>query len=114
MDPYGRIEGRIEGTEGDGNPTGRSTVTTKLGPWSNPENELPTEEHTNTGPNHPPPLPDKCSIFWPQWRRICQVLYKLNAPRVGLLLRRKGEGKGGRTLQTGTERGKYLHYLACK
>jgi hypothetical protein len=28
-DPYGRVRGRIEGTEGDGNPTGRTTISTR-------------------------------------------------------------------------------------
>jgi hypothetical protein len=31
-DPYGRVRGRIEGNEGDGNPTGRPTVSTNLEP----------------------------------------------------------------------------------
>ena len=30
---YGRVRGRIEGTEGDGNPIGRPTVSTNLDPW---------------------------------------------------------------------------------
>ena len=36
-DPYGRVRGRIEGTEGDGNPIGRPTVSTNLDPWELPE-----------------------------------------------------------------------------
>jgi hypothetical protein len=33
-DPYGRVRGRIEGAEGDGNPIGRPRVSTNLDPWS--------------------------------------------------------------------------------
>jgi hypothetical protein len=33
-DPYGRIRGRIEETEGDCNPTGKSAVSTNLDTWS--------------------------------------------------------------------------------
>ena len=45
-DPYGRVRRMIEGSEGDGNPTGRPTVPTNLNPWKLPETELPTKEHT--------------------------------------------------------------------
>ena len=45
-DPYRRVRGRIEGTEGNGNPPGRPTVSTNLNPWEFPENELPTRGHT--------------------------------------------------------------------
>ena len=45
-DPYGRVRGRIEGAEGDGNPIGRPTVSTNLDPWELPETEPPTKEHT--------------------------------------------------------------------
>ena len=38
-----------EGTEGDGNPTGRTTVSTNLDPWELPETEPPTKEHTQAG-----------------------------------------------------------------
>ena len=38
-DPYGRIRERIEGTEGDGNPIGRPTVSTNLDSWELPETE---------------------------------------------------------------------------
>jgi hypothetical protein len=36
-DLYRRVRGRIEGPEGDGNPTGRPTVSTKLDFWKLPE-----------------------------------------------------------------------------
>jgi hypothetical protein len=45
----GRVRGRIEGVEGDGNPVGRSTVSTKLDPWHLPETKPPTQEHTWVG-----------------------------------------------------------------
>ena len=48
-DPYGRVRGRIEGAEGDGNPIGRPTVSTNLDPWELPETEPPTKEHTQAG-----------------------------------------------------------------
>jgi hypothetical protein len=57
-DPNGRVRGRIEGAEGDGNPIGRPTVTTNLDPWEVPEINSPTKEHTQAGPsNSPPPAP---------------------------------------------------------
>jgi hypothetical protein len=45
-DFYGRVRGRIEGTEGDGNPIGRPTVSIYLDPEELPETEPPTKEHT--------------------------------------------------------------------
>jgi hypothetical protein len=48
-DPYGRVRGRTEGIEGDGNPIGRPTVSTNLKPWELPEIEPPTKEHTQVG-----------------------------------------------------------------
>ena len=46
---YGRGRRGIEGTEGDGNPIGRPTVSTNLDPWELPETEPPTKEHTQAG-----------------------------------------------------------------
>jgi hypothetical protein len=43
--PYGRIKGRIEGMEGDGNPRGRPTVVTNLDPWKLPGTDPQTKEH---------------------------------------------------------------------
>jgi hypothetical protein len=37
------VEGRTEGTEGDGNHIGRSTVPANPDPWELPEAELPTK-----------------------------------------------------------------------
>ena len=48
-DPYGRVRGRIEETEGDGNPIGRPTVSTNLDCWELPETEPPTRQHTQAG-----------------------------------------------------------------
>jgi hypothetical protein len=48
-DSYGKVSGRIEGTEGDGDPIGRPTVSTNLDPWEAPETELPTKEYTQAG-----------------------------------------------------------------
>jgi hypothetical protein len=49
-DPYGRVRGRIEGAEGDGNPIGRPTVSTNLDPRELSETKPPTKEHTFAGP----------------------------------------------------------------
>ena len=49
-DPNGRIRGKIEGAEGDGNPIGRPTVSANLDPWELPETKPPTKEHTWAGP----------------------------------------------------------------
>ena len=48
-DPYGRVRGRIEGAEGDFNPIGRPTVSTKLDPSQLPETKPKTKEHTWAG-----------------------------------------------------------------
>ena len=45
-DPYGRVRGRIEGAEGDGNSIGRPTVLTNSDAWELPETNLSTKEHT--------------------------------------------------------------------
>jgi hypothetical protein len=43
---YGRIWGRIDDPEGDGNHTGEIIVSTNLKPWELAETELPSSEHT--------------------------------------------------------------------
>ena len=49
-DLYGRVRGRIEGIEGDGNLTGEPTVlSTNLKLWELPEIGPPTKEHTWAG-----------------------------------------------------------------
>jgi hypothetical protein len=48
-DPHGRVKGRIEGTEGDGNPIGRPTMSPNLIAWEFPESEPPIKEHTWAG-----------------------------------------------------------------
>jgi hypothetical protein len=45
-DVYGRDRGRIEGTEGDGNPIGRPTASANLDPWELSETKPPTKDHT--------------------------------------------------------------------
>lgn len=52
-DPNGRVGGRIEGPEGDGNTTGLPTVSTVLDLWQLSETDPPTEEHTWAGPRPP-------------------------------------------------------------
>jgi hypothetical protein len=47
--PYERVRGRIEGAEGNGNPIGKTTVSTNLDPWELPETESPTKDHTLAG-----------------------------------------------------------------
>jgi hypothetical protein len=53
-DHYGRVRGRIEGAEGDGNHIGRPTMSTKLDLWELPETETSNKEHTwpVQGPHH--------------------------------------------------------------
>ena len=55
-DLYGRVRGRIEGPQGNGNPTGSPTVSTNLDLWEPlpPETDSPTKEHTQAGlqPQH--------------------------------------------------------------
>jgi hypothetical protein len=53
-DPSGRVMGRIEGPEGNGNPTGRPKVSTNLEPWELIETEPFTKEKTQAGPSSPP------------------------------------------------------------
>jgi hypothetical protein len=48
----GKIRGRTEEAEGDGNPIGRTTVLTNLDPWELPETKPLTKEHTWAGPWH--------------------------------------------------------------
>jgi hypothetical protein len=55
-DPYERVRGRIEETEGDGNLIGRPTLSTNLEPWVLPETKPPITKHTWAGP-------------WPQTHR---------------------------------------------
>jgi len=52
-DPYGRIRGKIEGTEWDGNPIGRTTESTNLDPGELPETKPQAKEHTRAGPRPP-------------------------------------------------------------
>jgi hypothetical protein len=52
-DPYGRVRGRIEGAEADGNPIGRPTVSTNLEHWELSETKPPTKVHTWAGPKPP-------------------------------------------------------------
>jgi hypothetical protein len=50
---YGKLRGRIEGTEGVDNPIERPTVSTNLETWEFPETELPTKEHIPARPRPP-------------------------------------------------------------
>jgi hypothetical protein len=47
--PYGKVRGMIEGSQRDGNPIGRPTVSNYQEPWELPETEPPTREHTWAG-----------------------------------------------------------------
>jgi hypothetical protein len=47
--PYGRIEGIIEGTEGGGNPIERPIVSTNLNLWELPDTEPLTREYIRAG-----------------------------------------------------------------
>jgi hypothetical protein len=44
-DTYERVGGRIEGPDGEGNPTGRPTESTNLDPLELSETEPQTKEH---------------------------------------------------------------------
>ena len=48
-DPNGRVRGRIEGAEGDGNPIGRPIISTNTNPWEIPKSKLPVKEHEQAG-----------------------------------------------------------------
>ena len=47
--PYGRVRGRTEGAEGDGNHIGRTTVSTNLDPAELQETEPLTKDNTQAG-----------------------------------------------------------------
>jgi hypothetical protein len=49
-DSYRRVGGRIEGSEGDRNSIGRSTLTINLDHWGFSETKPPTKEHIGSGP----------------------------------------------------------------
>ena len=46
---YGRGRRGIEGTEGDGNPVGRPTMSTNLDSWELAKTEPPIKKHTWAG-----------------------------------------------------------------
>jgi hypothetical protein len=48
-DSFERVRGKIEGSQGDGNPTGRPTVSPYLDLWELPGTEPPTKWHTQAG-----------------------------------------------------------------
>jgi hypothetical protein len=48
--PYGRVRGRIKGTEGDDDPIRRPTMSTNLDPWELPETKPSIKECTQVGP----------------------------------------------------------------
>jgi hypothetical protein len=50
MESYGRVEGRIEGPEGDRYSSGRPTESTNLDLWEFSETEPPNREHTQARP----------------------------------------------------------------
>ena len=71
---FGRVRERIEGPQGDGNPTGRLTVSTNLDPWELLETEPSFKEHTWTYLSPPPPPPPNGSegnLVVPQKDRMC-------------------------------------------
>lgn len=45
-DHHGKVWGRNKGTEGDGNPKGRPTLSINLEIWELSKTELSTTEHT--------------------------------------------------------------------
>ena len=50
---YGNFRGKNEGTEGDGNPIGRPTVSTNLDSWELPETKPHIIEHSLASPSTP-------------------------------------------------------------
>ena len=110
--PNGRVRGRIEGTEGDGNPIGRSSVSTNLDPWQLPEIKPPTKEHTWAGLKPLAHLAQDHPV-WLQWESILLILWRLDAPgwgltRGGTLSDANGMWGGARTLGGWTWRGQHL------
>ena len=82
--PYGRVRGRIEGEEGDGNPIGRPTLSTNLDPQELPETKPPIRDHTWAGLRSPGTYVAEDCLVWPQWERMCLILERLDAPGKGI------------------------------
>jgi hypothetical protein len=73
QDPYKRVKGRIEGPEGDDNPTGKPTGSINLNPWGLPEIESPPKEHKRVGLRPGTYVTEDC-LLWPQWESMCLIL----------------------------------------
>jgi hypothetical protein len=73
--PCGRVRARTENTEGDGNPTGRPTVSTNRNLWAIPESKPPTKEHAwaTSWPTCSTYVVEDC-LVWPQWQTMHIIL----------------------------------------
>ena len=70
------IEHKIQCQQGDGNPTGRPTESTNLGPWELSQTEPPTKQY----PLAPGTYIAENWLVLSQWERICLILQRLEAP----------------------------------
>jgi hypothetical protein len=114
-DPYGRVRGRIAGTEEYGNHIARSTVSTNLDPWGLPDTEPPTKEHPTPALVSPTAhMQERAAIFGLNGRGSCRDLM----PQGGGILGRgaflseakgKGMGVGENYLRSNLEGGQICH-----
>jgi hypothetical protein len=72
-DSYRRDRKRAEGTEGDGNSLGRSTVSIILYNWELAETK-PTKRAYSGWSEDPGTHVGEDCLFWHQWKRICLIM----------------------------------------
>ena len=113
-DPYGRIRGRTEEIDEEGNPIGRLTVSTSLNPWELPE----TNQRASLTPTHT----HICNRGMPCLASVREDLPNLgetccprrgNAPQGVALSEAKGRWTSGRILQ-GARTGRGRQHLRYK
>ena len=73
-DPYGRVRRRIEGTEGDGSPIGRTTVSTNPDPLGAPREQVTKQKAYMGWFVAPSTYVTEDCLIWPQWERMCLIL----------------------------------------
>jgi hypothetical protein len=79
-DQYERVRERTEESEGDCNPIERKTVSTNLDLSELPETKPNTKELTWAGLWPQGTCVAEDCLVWPQWERMCLILWKFNAP----------------------------------
>ena len=72
--PYGRVRGRTEEAEWEGNLLGKSTVSNNRDPWELPETKTPTKVHTLAGLWPPCTYVAQDCLGWRQWEILCLAL----------------------------------------